>query len=35
VNIITHDSYEGFKLDAQAGSYISDSDGESSQISAL
>ncbi len=35
VNIITHDSYDGFKLDAQAGSYISDSDGESSQISAL
>ena len=35
VNIITHDSYDGFKVDAQAGSYISDSDGESSQLSAL
>ena len=35
VNIITHDSYDGFKIDAQTGSYISDSDGESSQLSAL
>jgi len=35
VNIITHDSYDGFKLDAQTGGYLSDSDGESSQISAL
>lgn len=35
VNIITHDAYDGFKIDAQAGSYISDSDGESSQLSAL
>lgn len=35
VNIITHDSYEGFKIDAQMGSYISDSDGESTQLSAL
>lgn len=35
VNIITHDSYDGFKIDAQTGSYISDDDGESSQISAL
>ena len=35
VNIITHDSYDGFKVDAQMGSYISESDGESSQLSAL
>jgi iron complex outermembrane recepter protein len=35
VNIITHDSYDGFKIDAQTGSYISDDDGESTQISAL
>jgi len=35
VNIITHDSYDGFKVDAQTGGYISDSDGESTQLSAL
>ncbi len=35
VNIITNQNYDGFKVDAQTGSYISDSDGESSQIAAL
>jgi iron complex outermembrane receptor protein len=35
VNIITHQNFEGFKLDAQAGSYISDNDGESYEFSAL
>ncbi|NNF50107.1 MAG: TonB-dependent receptor [Woeseiaceae bacterium] len=35
VNIITKQNYEGFKVDAQTGSYISDSDGESTQFSAL
>ncbi len=35
VNIITHDSYDGFKLDLQAGGYLSENDGESTQISAL
>ena len=35
VNIITHQNFEGFKLDAQAGSYMSDSDGESYEFSAL
>lgn len=35
VNIITHQSYDGFKVDAQAGSFLSENDGESSQISAL
>ncbi len=35
VNIITHDNYDGFKIDAQTGSYISDDDGESTQLSAL
>jgi iron complex outermembrane receptor protein len=35
VNIITHQSYDGFKIDAQAGSFLSENDGESSQISAL
>lgn len=35
VNIITRQNYEGFRLDAQTGSYISDSDGESTEFSAL
>ena len=35
VNIITNQNFEGFKLDAQAGSYLSDSDGESYEIAAL
>ncbi len=35
VNIITRQNYEGFKLNAQTGSYISDNDGESLDISAL
>ncbi len=35
VNIITNQNYEGFRVDAQTGSYISDSDGESTEISML
>ena len=35
VNIITRQDFEGFKIDAQAGSYLSDSDGESYEISGL
>lgn len=35
VNIITHQDFEGFKLDAQAGSFMSDNDGESYEFSAL
>jgi len=35
VNIITRQSYEGFRLDAQAGSYLDDNDGESYEISGL
>ena len=35
VNIITRSDFEGFRLDAQAGSYLSDSDGESYEISGL
>jgi iron complex outermembrane receptor protein len=35
VNVITRQNYEGFKLNAQTGSYLSDSDGESLDISAL
>ena len=35
VNIITNSDFEGFKIDAQTGSYITDSDGESSEVSAL
>ncbi|MGI9233664.1 MAG: TonB-dependent receptor plug domain-containing protein, partial [Woeseiaceae bacterium] len=35
VNVITRQDFEGFKLDAQAGSYISDNDGESYEISGL
>ena len=35
VNIITRQSYEGFRLDLQTGGYLSEDDGESSQISAL
>jgi iron complex outermembrane receptor protein len=35
VNIITRQDYEGFRLDAQAGSYLSDSDGESYEFSGL
>ncbi len=35
VNIITEQSYEGFRIDAQTGSYISDSDGESTELSML
>ena len=35
VNLITRSSFEGFRIDAQAGSYMSDSDGESYEISGL
>jgi len=35
VNIITKQNYEGFRIDAQTGSYLSDSDGESTEIGAL
>ncbi len=35
VNIITRQDFEGFKLDAQAGGYLEDSDGESYDFSAL
>ncbi len=35
VNIITRQNYEGFRLDAQAGSYLSDNDGESYNFSGL
>lgn len=35
VNIITKQNYEGFQVSAQTGSYLSDSDGESSELSFL
>ncbi|MDH3904133.1 MAG: TonB-dependent receptor [Gammaproteobacteria bacterium] len=35
VNIITRQNFEGFRLDAQAGSYLEDNDGESYEFSAL
>lgn len=35
VNIITNDDFEGFRLDAQAGSYLSEEDGESYEIAGL
>jgi len=35
VNIITRQNYEGFRFDAQAGSFLDDSDGESYEISGL
>jgi iron complex outermembrane receptor protein len=35
VNVITRQNYEGFRLDAQAGSYLSDNDGESYEIAGL
>lgn len=35
VNIITNSDFEGLRLDAQAGSYLSDGDGEDIQFSAL
>jgi iron complex outermembrane receptor protein len=35
VNVITNQDYEGFKVEAQTGSYLSDSDGETFEISAL
>ena len=35
VNIITHQNYDGFRFDAQTGSYLSEGDGEDTQLSAL
>lgn len=35
VNIITKQDYEGFRADAQYGSYLSESDGEATQFSLL
>ncbi|MEX2495985.1 MAG: TonB-dependent receptor [Woeseia sp.] len=35
VNIITNTDFEGFRLDAHVGGYISDNDGESYEISGL
>jgi len=35
VNIITRQTYEGFRLDAQAGGFLSDNDGESYEFSGL
>ena len=35
VNIITRQNYEGFRIDAQTGSYLSDSDGESTEFGVL
>ena len=35
VNIITYQDFEGFRLDAQAGSFMSENDGESYELSAL
>ncbi len=35
VNVITHRDFEGFKIDAQAGGYVSDGDGESYEVAAL
>ena len=35
VNIITRQNFDGFRFDAQAGSYLSDGDGESYTYSAL
>jgi len=35
VNIITRQDYDGFRLDAQSGGYLSEEDGESVEISAL
>ena len=35
INIITNSTYEGFRIDAQAGEYLSDDDGGSARIAAL
>ncbi|MFQ6005230.1 MAG: TonB-dependent receptor plug domain-containing protein [Woeseia sp.] len=35
VNVITHSDFEGFRFDAQTGEYLSDGDGESTEIGAL
>ena len=35
VNVITKQDYDGFKLSAQTGGYISDNDGETTEMSAL
>lgn len=35
VNIITNTDFEGFRFDVQSGAFISDGDGESTEVSAL
>ena len=35
VNVITNSDYEGFRVDAQYGEYLSDGDGSSAELSAL
>ena len=35
VNVITHSDFEGFKFDVQTGEYLSESDGGSTEVSAL
>ena len=35
VNVITRQDYDGFRIDAQTGSYLSDSDGESSELALM
>ncbi|MFT5139216.1 MAG: iron complex outermembrane receptor protein [Lysobacterales bacterium] len=35
INIITRQSYDGFRIDAQSGSYLSEGDGESRDVSLL
>lgn len=35
VNVITNSDFEGFRFDAQYGAYLSEMDGESSEISAM
>ena len=35
VNIITNSDFEGFRFDVQTGGYLSDNDGESTEIAGL
>lgn len=35
VNVITNSNFDGFRFDAQTGAYLSESDGESSEVSLL
>lgn len=35
VNVITHSDYEGFRVDAQYGEYLSEGDGSSAELSAM